>query len=116
MAVESPEYKTLIHHATDLRLTLQDNLNGLSIDFMSKNIITPYQSDKLRNRLFPEADRAADLLSWILRKLQEDVGVYSTFTDILKKEGPYYNVILRRLEETLKDYRGQQGNIIIVFG
>ena len=115
MAVKSPEYKTLLRHATDLRLTLQDNLNGLSIDFMSKDIITPDQSDELRNRQLPKADRAADLVSWILRKVQEDVGVYSTFTDILKKEGPYYNVILRKLEETLKDYRGRQGNIIIVF-
>ena len=115
MATESPEYKTLKHHAANIQLELQNNLDRFSIVLVGKGLITPDQSIELRNRFHPESKRASDLVSWILRKVEQNVGCYYDFFDALKDESLYFGAFLRKLEKTLTDFRGQEGNIMIVY-
>ena len=115
MAMESPEYETIKYHAADLQLELQNNLDRFTILLVSKGLITPDQSSEFTNRLYPEVKRASNLIFCILRKVRHNVGCFKTFTDALNDERLYYDAILKKLEKTLTDFRGQQGNIMIEY-
>ena len=112
MATESPEYETLKYHAANIQLELQDNLDRFSIVLVSKGLITPEQSNELRNRHHPETKRAADLVSYILKKVRHNIDCFHIFTGALKDESPFYNAILKKLEKTLEDFCDQQGDVI----
>ena len=107
--MESPEYRTLFHHTTDLRLALQDDLTQISGFLFKNHLITQNQSCNFRNTTFSKKDRVADLVDGIQVKVKQDVNCYYTFISILNSiENGYYSSILRKLEETLNDC--QKGN------
>ena len=109
MTMESPEYRTLFHHTTDLQLALQDDLTRISGFLFSNGLITQGQSCNLRNTNRSKTKRVADLVDGIQVKVKQDFECYYTFVSILSStESRYYSSILRKLEESLKDY--EKGN------
>ena len=109
MAMESSEYKTLVHLDADLQLALQDNLIRLSTVLSSKSLITTNQSSDLRNEYRSKAIRAADLVHWIKNKVLLNDECFYTFIRALDHDDSrYYCHILRKLKETLREY--ERGN------
>ena len=104
MAMQSPEYITLVRLTADLQLALQDNLTRISIVLCAKSLITTNQSSDLRNENHSKAKRAADLVDWIKTKVLQDVKCFHTFIRALEDEdSQYYCHILRKLKETLRE-------------
>ena len=104
MAMESSEYKTLVHLGANLQLALQDSLTRISTVLSSKSLITTNQSSDLRNEYHSKAKRAADVVDWIKTKVLQDVDCFYTFIHALEDDdSQYYSHILRKLKETLRE-------------
>ena len=104
MAMESPEFKTLVRLDAYLQLALQDNLTRISTVLSSKSLITTNQSSYLRNEYHCKAKRAADVVDWIKAKVLQDVECFRTFISSLEDDdSQYYCHILRKLKETLRE-------------
>ena len=100
MALNSPEYRTLQHHTTDLCLAVKQNLTSLSGALFADKLITQGSSDDLRNPMHSIEDRAAKLVGLVQDKVQQDSQNYGTFIKVLQKDLSQYGGILSSLKDT----------------
>ena len=106
----SAEYRTLITLNEDLILAMKNNVCQLGGVFVSRYLITPDQSSKLRNEHIPKESRTADLVYWIQSKVLESTANYHTFVNVLKLENEkFYKDILRKLHIAYSQF-AQEGN------
>ena len=109
----TPEYLTIVFKTEDLRLALQYDLTSIGGALMSRGIISPDQYSRLRNRMFAEHERAADLIQWIQDKVAGNAGNYHRFIEVLQQNTMQYSDILSILKETYT--QNQQGIAIILY-
>ena len=95
----TPEYLTIVSKTEDLRLALQYDLISIGGALMSCGFISPDQYSKLRNRMFTESERAADLVHWIQDKVAGNARSYHTFIEVLRQDTMQYSHILSSLQE-----------------
>ena len=95
----SPEYQCFLDCIPELRLSVKADLSALSGELLAARLIHPEKESSLRNRNVDEADRAADLVSLVLGKIEEDSANYHVFVKILKKDQPQYKTVIELLEE-----------------
>ena len=99
------KYQTMIKHTEELKIAISDNLGTLSGCFFANRLITDENRQEVTNVHNSSVDRAARLVDIIQRKVQLNHQNYDTFIDVLKQAGSdYYNDILSKLSETLRDY------------
>ena len=104
----TPEYLTIVSKTEDLRLALQYDLISIGGALMSCGLISLDQYSRLRNRMFTEQERAADLIQWIQDKVTENARNYHTFIRVLQQNTMQYSHILSILQETYT--QNQQGS------
>ena len=102
----SPEYECFLDCVPKLRLSVTANLLALSGELLAARLISPANETSLRNRNVNEEERAADLVNFVLHKIQEDSANYHVFVNILKKDPTQYNTVIEVLEEK---YRARNG-------
>jgi hypothetical protein len=108
----TPEYLTIVAKTEYLRLVLQNDLISIGGSLMACALISPDQYSKLRNRMFTESERAADLVGWIQDKVQGNSRNYHTFIGVLQQDTMQYSHALTTLQEVY-DAQKQQGMINI---
>ena len=102
----SPEYECFLDCVPKLRVSIRANLLELSGELLAARLISPTKESSLRNRNIDEEDRAADLVSLVLHKIEEDSENYHVFVNILKKDQPQYKTVIELLERA---YRARNG-------
>lgn len=110
--VNSPEYKTFAALNNDVNLAVRSNLVSVGGYLVSCGLISPDDYDSLRNRMHPESDRAADLVTLVLRKIQEDPGNYRKFVSVLERDRVQNNHILSKLNQEYEYQRNSQQGLI----
>ena len=113
-AENSVEYRTIIHHFSDIQLAVKDNLDRLGTVFVSKYLIKPDQSGELRNEYLSKEKRAADLVDLIRKKVLENIDNYQLFVDALNSE-TFYGDILGKLQRTYSHYQQQSQGTLHIF-
>ena len=93
------EYKTISATTEKLALALQHHLVSIGGTLVSRGVITPDQYAKLRNKMYTEAERAADLVEWIQAEIKGDNQIYHTLVEVLQ-QNPQYAHILATLQDT----------------
>ena len=106
--VNSPEYKTISALTNDLNLAVRSNLISVGGSLVSCVLIRPDDYDNLRNRMHPESDRAANLVTLVLRKIQEDPRNYHKFIGVLEQDRMHYEHILLKLKHQYEFQRSNQ--------
>lgn len=106
--VSSPEYKTFTALTNDLNLAVRSNLVALGGSLLSCGLITPEDYDNMRNRMHPESERAADLVTLVLRTIQEHPGNYDEFIRVLEQDRMQYKHILSKLKDQYEFQRSNQ--------
>ena len=96
---ETAEYQTMIACTVELRNAVSNNLIQLSGHLLARGLITMEKHDELRNKMLPEASRAASLVELVQRKVRLDPQNYFEFINILKEDILIYSDILRHLSE-----------------
>ena len=108
-AIDSAEYRTLVQLTGDIEVALSDNLVEIGSSLVSAELITPSQAKDARNQYNPAKLRAAELVGFIQKKVQQNSQHYSTFIGVLEKDVAVYTDILKKLKEkhTSLDIGGQ---------
>ena len=101
----TPEYLTIVAKTEYLRLALQNDLISIGGSLMACGFISPDQYSKLRNRMFTESERAADLVQWIQDKVQGNARNYHTFIGVLQQDTMQYSHALTTLQEVYTQKR-----------
>lgn len=96
--LNTPEYLTIVSKTEDLRLALQHDLVSIGGALIACGFISSDQYSRLRNRMFTESERAADLVQWIQDKVQENAQNYHTFIRVLQQNIMHYSHILSGLQ------------------
>ena len=111
--MRTPEFRTIVATTDSLRLALQHDLVPTGGALVGREVISPNQYARLRNKMHSEADRAADLIQWIQEKIQGgDIQIYHTFVEVLR-QNPLYAHILAILQETYAQFqRGMNLHLI----
>ena len=78
------EYQTLIRCTADLQLGVKMELISLGAELVSAELVTPEQYHEARNLHTPLGVRAADLVYFVQRKVQQDPECFHVFVNILK--------------------------------
>ena len=103
--MRTPEFRTLVAKTDSLRLALQHDLVPTGGALVGREVISPNQYASLRNRLYSEADRAADLIQWIQEKIQRcEIQIYHTFVEVLQ-QNPMYAHTLAILQRTYAQFQ-----------
>ena len=95
----SPEYNSIVDCIPELRCSVEPNIISLCGELLRTQLINEDKEKSLRNRSVEEADRAAELVSLITNKVQEDPKNYHTFVAVLKKNEQWYNAVITQLEK-----------------
>ena len=96
----SPEYNAFLDCISELRLAVKASPLSLSSDLVAARLISPEKEESLRNRSKDDVDRAADLTSLLLDKIQQDPKkYYGMFVEVLKKDEDQYETVLQLLEQ-----------------
>ena len=82
----SPEYNSIIDCIPELRRSMKHNIISLRGKLLRAQLINENKEESLRNTVREEADRAAELVSLVTNKVQEDPENYHKFVAILKKD------------------------------
>ena len=98
----SPEYNCIVDCTRELRRSAKLNLLSLCAELLAARLINEDKERSLRNRNVDEADRAAELVSLVAIKVQEDPTNYHVFVAILKKDEQQYKTVVTLLEKTYK--------------
>ncbi|MCG8625708.1 MAG: hypothetical protein MJE68_27380 [Proteobacteria bacterium] len=101
----TPEYLTIVAKTDYLRLALQNDLISIGGSLVACGFISPDQYSRLRNGMFTESERAADLVQWIQNKVQQNAQNYRTFIGVLQKDTMQYSHALTTLQEELTQRR-----------
>ena len=97
----SPEYNRLKKLASRLKAAVEPNIEALSNDLLSNNIITGDTNTRLINRHVDANFRAAELVNAVLNKVSWSPQDYWKFLSILKGNEDFYRDIIRELERPL---------------
>ena len=89
----------MIACTVELRNAVSNNLIQLSGHLLARGLITMEKHDELRNKMLPEASRAANLVELVQREVRLDPQNYFKFINILKEDIASYSNILRHLSE-----------------
>ena len=96
---DTPEYKNLKKYMPQIVTALQTDLTTLSVQLVSKNLISEENASHLRNEHLNQNDRAADLISFVLNQVRLNPENYKAFISVLKESGSHFNDIIILLEQ-----------------
>ena len=105
----SIEYNCMLDCTPELRRSVEPNLLSLCADLLAFRLINDDKEKSLRNKSVDEPDRAAELVSLVVHKVQENPSNYHVFMDILKKDERRYNTIISQLEKEYMKYKSREG-------
>ena len=98
MSRNTTEYDTLLRATSKLTKVVKNNITSLCSELVSSRLITPEQQRALRNPNHDVFERAADLVTLITDKVEEDCSRYHDFVGILKQDENTYREVLKVLE------------------
>ena len=100
MSRNTKEYRIVKECTPQLRLAVQSDITHLSGQLLGGDLINVENDASFRNKSTEIIDRAADLVSVISDKVEQDPGNYYKFVSILKNCGCQYEAVLKQLEIT----------------
>ena len=98
MSRNSREYRTLIKATGKLTKAVQDHITPICAELVANDLITPENQAALRNAQRPAIERAADLVTLITGKVEQNPENYHTFVKILKEDKATFKDVLVLLE------------------
>jgi hypothetical protein len=82
---------------------VQKNIIALGAALFAEDLITDDNYESLKNEGRSEVNRAAELVGYVMNKVELSPENYHTFVKILKEEGATYKEILKTLEPIYRD-------------
>lgn len=101
MSKNSREYRALISANDKLVKVAKNNITSLSVQLTADGLINQEQQRRVRDIREARGDAlnsAAELITLVTDKVEEDVSNYSVFLKILQKERSTYKMVLEDLE------------------
>ena len=95
--ISSPEYNCIRRLTRDLRTAIQDDLQDISDQLLSYDMITRESYQDFTNWSKPAYARAASLVQTILNRVELDSNYYYDFIQVLEKNKQYYNPVLQNM-------------------
>ena len=85
---ESPEYTTMRENYDKLVDLLSPSIASLTRTLFARNLIPKAVMNKLRTSSTPEADKTADLLSYLMSRIELEQSVFHNFMKALEEHDP----------------------------
>ena len=92
------EYLTIKKANHKLLKAVQKNIIALGAALFAEDLITDDNYESLKNESRSEVNRAAELVGYVMNKVELSPENYHTFVKVLKEEGATYKEILETLE------------------
>ena len=94
----SKEYRSLIKATGKLAKGLQEHITPICAELVANDLITLENQAALRNTQHPKIERAADLVTLITGKVEQNTENYHIFIRILKEDSATFRDLLSSLE------------------
>ena len=99
--MESAEYRTIKLNTSELCLAVKYDLIGVSGALFAADLISKESWEEVRNANHTRESRAANLIKFVLDKVQQTSTNYSHFTRVLGERDPsQYQTVLCMLQDT----------------
>lgn len=98
MSKNTQEYRAIIRATEVLAHAVKDNITRLSLKLVSKQLITTDFQRALRNPNKDLLERASDLVTFMIDKVEQDPKNYYDFVKILLEDRTIYREVLEKLE------------------
>ena len=102
MAKGTVEYRAMIKATVELTNAVKNELTPLSLKLVAKELISVDQGKELRNGHIGVADRAANLVTLVTNKVEQDKKNFYRFVEVLIGNRSAYREILESLEPIYK--------------
>ena len=103
-SVESPEYSAMRVNYDKLVNILSPSIASLARTLFSKNMIPKAIMDKMRMSSIPEADKAGELLSHLMSRVELKPSVFHEFVKVLEEHDRSNRLIVEILMNSYKSY------------
>ena len=103
MSKNTQEYATIKKANHKLLKAVQNNIIALGAALFAEDLITDDNYTSLKNESRSEVNRAAELVGYVMNKVELSPKNYHTFVKILKEEGATYKEVLKILEPIYRD-------------
>ena len=101
---ESPECRTMRENYDKMVDLLSPSINRLARTLFSREIIPKGIMDKLRMNTLPDADKAGELLSYLMNTIKHNPSVFHEFVKILEELDPSNKMIIEMLAACYKSH------------
>ena len=101
---ESPEYSKMRKNYDKLVSILSPSVTSLARTLFARSLIPQAIMDKMRMSSIPEADKAGELLSHLLSRVEHEPSVFHDFIKALKEHDPSNKMIVDTLTENCESH------------
>ena len=106
MSKNTREYATIKKANHKLLKAVQNNIIALGAALFAEDLITDDNYTSLKNETRSEVIRAAELVGYVMNKVEQDPENYHIFIKVLLEEGAAYKEVLKILEPIYRDPDG----------
>ena len=99
----SPEYRTLTQHRSELVIALADELIQLSDELFARGLISGDDADTVKDLSHGTINRAFHLTGYVLHRVELNPSNYLVFIDVLSQRQAEHEDILRVLDAKYKE-------------
>ena len=97
------EYQRIVQLGPELRVAIQDHLDGLSVLLLSAGLISDDNAAELTNKAHTSAHRAVKALEFIRNRVKLSSENYYTFVKALKDDKENWSKEILKIREPLDD-------------
>ena len=102
---ESPEYSAMRENYHKLIDLLSPSISSLGNILFSQKLIPKAIMDKLRMSSVPEADKAGELLSHLMSRVEHEPSVFHEFVKALKEHDPSNKMVVKMLMTSYQSHK-----------
>ena len=99
----SPEYKAIIQCSPDLTTAVKDDLTLLSGELLAAGLIAENNAASLQIQFIGPAERAAQLVGYVLNRVSLNTDNYHSFVGVLEKRKDVHKDILKTLDKKFRE-------------
>ena len=103
----TPEYRTFLKCTPALVNALKHDLDSLSVELLSAELISEGNASTITNKYHDEGDRARKLVGFVRNQVCLNPRNYDKFIEVLKKRESEHASILNILESKYKELAGK---------
>ena len=103
MSKNTPEYAAIKKANHKLLKAVQNNVIALGAALFAEDLITDDNYTSLKNETRSEVNRAAELVGYVMNKIEQSPENYHIFVKLLIEEGGTYKEVLKILELIYRD-------------